>query len=177
VLAAAKIAEFVERNHSRADRLYRLVLERYPEACFDLTGLKAGKRRPDAGREVLLAAIGRVAAKKEGRVKPLKAPRAKERGKSPENALAAALSALAAADIKTARECAAGKFAEELGSRRYPFSRYGLSDYRLTGTKQAGGGATVTYEVAGELGVTRVLTKKAKATRTAKGWKITDLGL
>ena len=118
-----------------------------------------------------------MAAKKEGRIKPLKAPRAKERGKSPENALAAALSALAAADVETARECAAGKFAEELGAKRYPFGRYGLSDYRLTGAKQEGGGATVTYEVAGELGVTRVLTKKAKATRTAKGWKITDLGL
>ncbi len=177
VLAAAKIAEFVERDYSRAEKLYRLVLTRYPEACFDLTMLQAGKRRADTGREVLLAAIGRVAAKREGRVKVLKAPRVRERGKSPENALAAVLAALRAGDLKSAGECAAGKFAGELGSKQYPFRRYGLSGYRVTGAKVAGQGATVSYEVAGELGVTRVLKKKARATRTAKGWKIAELGL
>lgn len=177
VLAAAKIAEFVARDYARAEKLYRLVLERYPEACFDLTMLEAGKRRADAGREVLLAAMGRAAAKREGRVKVLKAPRVRDRGKSPQNALAAVLAALRAGDLKAARECAAGKFAGELGAKRHPFRRYGFSDYQITGAKVAGESATVSYEVAGELGVTRVLKKKARATRTAKGWKIVELGL
>jgi hypothetical protein len=178
VLVAAKVAEFIDRDYSRADKLYRLVLERYPQACFDLTMIRVGRRGYDAGRTVILAAITRVEKKKKGEIKPLKAPRAKERGKSPEHALAAVLCALRGGDLATARSCATGKLLGELRTKRYPFRRYGLSDYHVEKSGEtAPGEARVTYQVSGELGVTRVLEKKATVVREGKVWKVSDLGM
>jgi hypothetical protein len=178
VLAAAKVAEFADRDYSRAGRLYRLVLERYPEACFDLTVMKSGRRGGDAGREVILASIGRVEKKQRGGIKPLKAPKAAERGKSAENALAAVLCALRDGDLDVARECAAGKLARELGTKSYPYRRWALSDYQVLEAAETGpDAAQVGYRVAGELGVTRVLDKKAVAVRQGEKWKISELGM
>ena len=56
--------------------------------------------------------------------------------------------------------------------------RYALSDYRILQSKEtAPGTAEVTYEVAGEIGVTRVLKRKAVAVRKGGRWKISDLGM
>jgi tetratricopeptide (TPR) repeat protein len=177
VLTAAKVAEFVERDYPRADRLYRLVLERYPEAAFDLRLLEDGKRGADSGREVILAAVSRVEDKRAGRIRELAAPAAAERGKSPEQALAAVLAALRAGDAETAGAAAAGALAADIAAGRCEFARFGLSDCRVLGAKADGRSAEVEYEVAGELGVTRVLKKKARAEREGDAWKITGLGL
>jgi tetratricopeptide (TPR) repeat protein len=178
VLIAARLSEFIARDYTRADKLYRLVLERYPETCFDLTMLKAGRRGADRGREVILASISRVAKKKQGKISPLKAPKAKERGASPENALSAVFCALRGGDVALARECASGKLAAELRVKTYPFRRYALSDYRILQSKETAPGRTeVSYEVAGEIGVTRILKRKAVALRKDGIWKISDLGM
>ncbi len=178
VLVAARVAEFVDHDYTRAEKLYRLVLDRHPEACFDLTLLKAGRRGADRGREVVIAAIGRVQKKKKGELKPLAAPKARDRGRTPLNALAAVLCSLRDGNVEAARECAGGKLAEELRVKSYPFRRYALSDYRVLGSKDAGAqAAEVSYEVAGELGVTRVLKRKALAVRKGGIWKISDLGM
>ena len=177
VLTAAKVAEFVERDYPRADRLYRLVLERYPEAAFDLKLLEAGKRGADSGREVILAAISRVEEKRAGRLGELVAPAAAERGKAPEQALAAVLAALRAGEAETAGAAASGALAADIAAGRCEFARFGLSDYRILGARPSGASAEVEYEVSGELGVTRILKKRAKATREGDAWKIAELGL
>jgi tetratricopeptide (TPR) repeat protein len=178
VLTAAKVAEFIDCDYGRADKLYRLVLERYPEVCFDLTMLRSGRRGADAGREVILASIARVEKKKRGELKPLKAPREKVRGASPDGALAALLCALREGDVADAGKYAAGRLAEELQNKRYPYDRYALSDYRILEVKAIGPeNADVIYEVAGELGVTRVLKRKAMAVRRDGQWKVSDLGM
>jgi tetratricopeptide (TPR) repeat protein len=176
-LLAAKVAEFVERDYDRADRLYRLVLERYPHVAFDAGMLAAGQPRYDAGREVILAAIARVADKKAGKLKELEAPKPEERGKSPEKALAAVLAALRAGDLEAAKSAAGGALLAEIAGGRCDFARYGLSDFRPLGAARTeGDSAELDYEVSGELGVTRVLKKKAKAGREEGAWKILDLG-
>ncbi len=178
VLIAARLAEFIDRDYSRAEKFYRLVLERYPESCFDLTMLKAGRRGADRGREVILASINRVEKKQQGKLPPLKPPKFRDRDKTPENALAAVFCALRGGDLAVARECAAGKLAEELEVKTYPFRRYALSDYRVIESKKtAPEVAEVSYEVAGELGVTRVLKCKAVAVCKGGSWKISDLGM
>ena len=177
VLLAAKIAEYVERDWARADRLYRLVLDRYPQAAFDVRLLEAGRRGADAGRELLLAAVARVAEKQAGRLKELAGPAPAERGASPEKALAAVLVALRAGDAGAARSAAAGELAGELAAGRAEFARFGLSDFRVLGAEIQGEEARVEYEVSGELGVTRVLKRKARAVREAGAWKIAELGL
>jgi hypothetical protein len=175
VLTAAKVAEFIDGDYGRADKLYRLVLERYPEVCFDLTMVRSGRRGADAGREVILAAIARVEKKKRGEVKPLKAPKEKERAASAEKALAAVLCALSVGDVETAGKCAVGRLANELITKRYPYRRYALSDYRILEVKVVGPeNADVVYEVAGELGVTRVLKRTARAERRAGKWLISS---
>jgi len=178
VLVAARVAEFIAHDYSRADKLYRLMLERHPEACFDLTLLKSGRRGGDRGREVVIADIGRVEKKKKGELKPLTLPKAGVRGATAVNALAAVLCGLRDGDLDVARECAAGKLARELRVKTYPFRRYALSDYRVQESKVVGPeAADVSYEVAGELGVTRVLKLKAMAVCKGGVWKISDLGM
>ncbi|HOX06959.1 MAG TPA: hypothetical protein PK280_11205 [Planctomycetota bacterium] len=177
VLLAAKVAEFVERDYVQADRLYRLVLERYPQAAFDVRMIEAGRRGADSGREVILAAISRLEDKKAGRIKEIEAPSAEERGRSPEKALRAVLAALRAGDAAAAGAAAGGALAGEIAGGRCDFARYGLSDFRVLSAASSGEGAAVEFEIAGELGVTRVLKRKARAVREGGGWKITDLGL
>ncbi len=177
LLLAAKVAEFVERDYAGADRLYRLVLERYPQAAFDLRLLGAGNRGADAGREVILAAISRVADKKAGRIKELEAPKADERSKSPESALATVLAALRAGDAAAAGAVAGGALSADIAGGRCEFARYGLSDFRILKAAAEGDAAEVEYEVSGELGVTRVLVKKARAVREGGVWKVVDLGI
>jgi len=177
VVLAAKVAEYVERDWARADRLYRLVLERYPQAAYDIGLLSAGRRGADAGRELLLAAVARVAEKQAGRLKELAAPKAGERGASPEAALAAVLAALRAGDAGAAGESAAGALAKDIAAGGCEFARFGLSDFRVLGAGGTAEDPTVAYEVSGELGVTRVLKKTARAERVAGAWKITELGL
>jgi hypothetical protein len=99
-------------------------------------------------------------------------------GSSPELALSAVLAALRAGDLETARLRSDGQLAEEIRSRRHSFTAFALSDFRVVGAEADGDDAAgVNYEVAGELGVTRVLRKKARAVRTGEGWKVADLGL
>jgi tetratricopeptide (TPR) repeat protein len=177
VSTAGKIAEFVDRDYARAEKLYRLVLERYPEAAFDLESLKSGGRKADAGREVILAAGARAGEPRAAGAKPPAGPPAESRGKTPEKALATVLGALRSGDVETARSGSSGALSADVAGGRCDFARFGLSDFRILGARQEAAGVEVDYEVSGELGVTRVLKKKAKAVQEGGAWKITDLGL
>lgn len=178
LLAAARIAEYLERDYPRAERLYRLVLQRHPEACVDPETVAAGGGAGDAGRKVLLGSLARVAAKRAGTLKPLAAPAAAERGAGPEKALAAVLAALAAADPEAAAAAACGRLAEEVRAGRLELWRFAFSDFRVLSSAPAGeNAAEVEYEVSGELGVTRTLRRKARAETDGKAWRISSLGL
>jgi tetratricopeptide (TPR) repeat protein len=178
LLTAGKLAEFIQRDYVQASKYYAAVIADYPESCFDLGKLKMGIDGADAGRKVVQAAMARVKAKSGGQSVPLKAPPAGERGKTPEQALAAVLCALRQGNTKIAAGCASGLFAEEIEVKLYPFRQYALSDYRITGRlKEKAGQVTLGYQVSGELGVTRILKKKAVMVSDGVNWKVSVLGM
>jgi hypothetical protein len=87
------------------------------------------------------------------------------------------LAALRAGDLEAAQSAAGGALRAEIAGGRCDFARYGLSDYRPLGAaRKDGDAAELDFEVSGELGVTRVLKKRARAGLEGGAWKILDLG-